>query len=107
MKTVSIGAALLAQLAAPSLPHSGQKMREVHVAVADLDLSSAKGMATLDRRLVRAVLKVCGTAHYLDSAQMADMELCRVDASRRASAARQALLDAKMGKVEPLVRSIE
>jgi UrcA family protein len=93
MKKLLIGAALVAaQLAAPAMADTGQKRRDIGVAVSDLDLGTREGVAALDRRLARAVAKACGTAHYLEAEQLDDLDRCRADARERATAARNEIL---------------
>ena len=61
-----------------------------NVSVADLDLASSQGEATLDRRIALAARAVCGAADPRDLAAAADLSDCRADAVRdaRHSAAR-------------------
>ena len=47
------------------------------VRTADLDLSSKAGQRALDRRLVQAVIEVCGTASNADPAGKNDVRKCR------------------------------
>ncbi len=93
MKHVLIGAALAAALlAAPAAASSDEKRRDVRINVADLDLGTAQGIAALDRRLAKAVVKACGTAYYLEPEELDTMERCRAAAQNRAMATRNALL---------------
>jgi UrcA family protein len=52
----------------------------------DLDLSSAKGRAELDHRLVNAVNDVCGTASDFDLAGKNAVRACRINILARARA---------------------
>ena len=93
MKHVLIGAALAAALlTAPAAASPGGKRRDVRVKVADLDLRTSEGVAALDRRLAQAVVKACGTAHYLEPEKLDEMDRCRADARERAMATRNAIL---------------
>ena len=56
------------------------------VSYADLDLASAAGRATLDRRIGRAVRAVCGTASIQDLNALRQVELCRDETSAEAFA---------------------
>ena len=98
MKNVLIGVALVAaQAAAPAVANPGEKRRDVRVDIADLDLGTRKGIVALDRRLARAVLKACGTAHYLEPEELAEVDRCREGARERALAARNAILGREIG----------
>jgi UrcA family protein len=98
MMKVPIGAALFAaQIAAPAAASGGEARRDVRVAVSDLDLSTREGIAALDRRLVKAVAKACGTAHSLDPDKLNEMYRCRDDARARAMAQRNAILGDAIG----------
>jgi UrcA family protein len=98
MKLVLIGTALAAALlAAPVAATPGEKRRDVRVKVADLDLGTPGGIVALDRRLARAVVKACGTAHYLEPEKLNEMDRCRAAARDRALAARKAILDRHLG----------
>ena len=94
MKNVLIGLGFMAaHLTAPAAANSDHKRRDVPINVADLDLGSREGLATLDRRLAKAVLKSCGTAHHLEPAQINDLEHCRRVARNHARAVRDAIVD--------------
>jgi UrcA family protein len=49
----------------------------VTVAIADLDLASAAGQQTLDARIHRAVVEVCGQASVVDLAGLNAVRDCR------------------------------
>ena len=49
------------------------------VSYADLDLGSAEGIATLDRRIERAVRKVCGDRFLADLGERSDARKCGDD----------------------------
>ena len=93
MKTVLIGAALVAaQLTVPASAGTGEKRRDVPVKISDLDLGTRQGVAALDRRLARAVVKACGTAHYLEPEQLNEVDRCRAAARDPATATREKIL---------------
>jgi len=74
----AIAFALVALTAAvPSLAHAngGPPSEEVHYG--DLDLTSAAGVAVLDRRLDNAVKRVCGTASIRNLSGERIVERCR------------------------------
>lgn len=63
MKTISIKAGLAAALVAGAMvsaPVSAAEGHSVMVRYSDLDLSTAEGQATLERRLHKAAERVCG-----------------------------------------------
>ena len=91
MKSVLIGAALLAALSTAPATAGGER-RDVSVNFGDLDLKTAEGIAALEDRLVRAVAKACGTAHYLEAQQLSDMERCRAGAYARVAPTRDAIV---------------
>ncbi|HEY0594403.1 UrcA family protein [Sphingopyxis sp.] len=78
LATVSIGQPVAAQTA-PANP-------SVAVAHRDLDLRTAAGTRTLDRRIWRAVVEVCGKAPDYDIEGKNDVRQCRRDTKRVASA---------------------
>jgi UrcA family protein len=57
--TVALGLAIPAQA---SSPYAGQEIVTVRVSHSDLDLASASGLATLNRRVQRAVREACDKA---------------------------------------------
>ena len=54
------------------------------VGFADLDLGSVEGRASLDNRLRRAVISVCGTADNADLRQVRTVRKCRAAAAELA-----------------------
>lgn len=82
---------IFAVLAAVSIgqPASAQTATanpSVAVAHKDLDLRTEAGTKTLDRRIWRAIVEVCGTAGDFDIAGKNDVRQCRRDTKRVASA---------------------
>lgn len=78
LAAVSTGQPVLAQTV-PANP-------SVVVAHRDLDLRTEAGARTLDRRIWRAVVAVCGTAPDYDLEGKNDVRQCRRDTRRVASA---------------------
>ncbi len=64
----------------------------VAVQHADLNLASAAGRATLDRRIDRAARQVCGTALTIELDLAAEVNACRSDVIAGARAQRDALI---------------
>ncbi|MEZ0241805.1 MAG: UrcA family protein [Sphingomonas sp.] len=60
----------------------------VRVSYADLDLSSPAGVATLDRRLARAVNSVCPDSLSKRLSEIHAVQACRTAALRQANALR-------------------
>src|SRR3546814_19162640 len=74
MTKLPIRAALAAAfLAQPATAQPASAPRTTVVAHADLDLATHKGVKTLDRRIWRAVVAVCGTAPDYDLAGRNDV----------------------------------
>jgi len=86
MKTLPILAALaLASLGQPAFAENAPARPSVTVSHSDLDLTSARGTKTLERRVWRAVVAVCGTAPDYDLAGRNDVRECQRDTLRAAS----------------------
>ena len=97
MKYVLVGVAIFAaQLSTPASADAGQQRSDVSVDIADIDVRTQEGLAEFDRRLVRAVLKACGTAHHLEPEQLRDMDHCRADAHARAMVTRDHVIQRAM-----------
>ena len=81
MKKLLILAALTAASAGqPALAQSAPAANpSVAVAHRDLDLRTEAGTKSLDRRIWRAVVEVCGTAPDFDLQGKNDVRQCRVD----------------------------
>ena len=65
------------------------------VSFADLDLSSAAGQRTFDRRLGRAVVELCGQAADVDLAGRNAVRKCRADTLAQAHQAKDQRLALK------------
>lgn len=78
-----IGMAVLGAAAA-TLPAAAQEdeRRSVEVGIADLDLSTPAGQASLDRRVELALRKVCPVDARPDLRQQAQARACRAQAMR-------------------------
>lgn len=89
MKTLTLAALAATLFAAPALAQSPGTGSQSHVvSYADLDLSSAKGRAKLDRRIRSAVQDVCGTAYSFDVKGKNDVRRCRTELMERLSSHR-------------------
>jgi len=88
MKTLISLALILSPAALPLAAQAQTNQASVHVSYADLDLTRAVGRATLDRRLARAVERVCPTERpgYLTPSP---------DALRCQAATRQQVIEAR------------
>ncbi len=96
MKKLLILAALAAaSVGQPAFAAPMPANHSVTVAHRDLDLRTEAGTKTLDRRIWRAVVAVCGSASDADIAGKNDVRHCRTDTRRLASAqANLAIADA-------------
>ncbi len=94
-KLLILAALAAAPLAQPAFAQPAPIPRTAVVAHADLDLATKKGARTLDRRIWRAVVAVCGTAPDYDLEGKNDVRECRRDTRAIASAeAQQVIADA-------------
>ncbi|WP_439568532.1 UrcA family protein [Sphingopyxis sp.] len=95
MKKLLILAALAAApVSQPALAQSAPATHSVAVQHRDLDLRTEAGAKSLDRRIWRAVVEVCGTAPDFDLKGKNDVRQCRADTRQLASAqAEQAIAD--------------
>lgn len=94
MKQLSI---LLAALAASAVTVSPATAADPSagiaiVSTADLDLSNARDVRTLDRRLSIAIVEACGEASSVDVAGRNFVRACRVDARAKLNAERDRLV---------------
>ena len=71
---LAVMASLIAVNPAAAEPYGTEKVRH-----ADLDLTSAEGIAALDSRINSAVRKVCGYAFPADLHSMKSVHRCRQD----------------------------
>ena len=95
IKLPILAALTAAFLAQPAMARPAPAPRTAVVAHADLDLATEKGVKTLDRRIWRAVVAVCGTAPDYDLEGRNDVRECRRDTRALASAkAEQVIADA-------------
>lgn len=79
-----VTAAVIRAVPAFSEPLAAQDVSVVKTT--DLDLSTARGRARLDHRLVVAVRDVCGIAADVDISGQNQVRACRVDVLRKARA---------------------
>jgi len=92
-KLLTLSLLLSAAVASPALSQSSQAESRVVVTTADLDLASAAGQRSLDRRLASAVTEACGTASVVDLAGQNEVRRCRVETSARIAADRDRLVE--------------
>ena len=100
MKKLLILAALAAtSVGQPVLAQSAPDSPSIAVQHRDLDLRTEAGAKSLDRRIWRAVVEVCGTASDFDLKGKNDVRQCRTDTRLAASAqADVAIADASRGQ---------
>jgi UrcA family protein len=102
-KLLILAALAAAPLAQPAFaqPAPAPAPRTALVAHSDLDLATERGARTLDRRIWRAVVAVCGTAPDYDLEGKNEVRQCRRDTRVVASAeAEQVIADA--ARVRPI-----
>jgi UrcA family protein len=75
--------AILLLAGAPAIAHAGQAAPTVRVRTADLDLTTAKGRKTLDRRLAIAVEQVCREQSNFSSSYWTPNARCRAAAAKQ------------------------
>lgn len=80
--TATIGTVGFASAPAHAAPFD--EARSMQVRHADLDLASAQGVTTLERRVRTAVKTVCGTADSRDLDARARINVCRAGATASA-----------------------
>ena len=79
LASVLTAGSILVGTASPAIAAAPQAETRL-VRYADLDLASAAGRATLDRRIDSAVRAVCGRASIQDLNAVHQVELCRDEA---------------------------
>jgi UrcA family protein len=86
MMRVMMALLAAATLATPALAaERGYEQAQVRVQTADLDLASATGQRTLDKRLGLAMSRLCGSPVLFTRDELADLEACRADALKAAA----------------------
>ena len=88
MKTLLILASILTASAAPALAQPAPVSSQLVVSYADLDLSTERGVRTLDRRLRAAALTACGPTSDADPEGKNDARECRAEVLAEARAQR-------------------
>lgn len=102
MKKLLILAALAtASVGQPAFAQDAPSNPSVVVQHKDLDLGTKAGARTLDRRIWRAVVEVCGTASDADLEGKNDVRECRRDTRLLASAKAEAVI-ASVARAEPI-----
>ncbi len=82
---LTLAALAVVSFGQPGLAQSAPANPSVAVQHSDLDLRTEAGARTLDRRIWRAVVEVCGTASDYDIAGKNDVRQCRKDTKHFAS----------------------
>jgi len=95
--TIVLGSALITAAAIKAVPAFAEPAPQIDLAVskvatADLDLSSDRGLKTLDQRLARAARDVCGQASPFDLEGKNAVRKCREETFARALLQRDAAL---------------
>ncbi len=85
-KLLILAALAAATLGQPAFAQTASAERSAVVQHSDLDLKTERGTKTLERRLWRAAVDVCGTASDADLAGKNDMRACRRETMAIASA---------------------
>ncbi|MGH6651249.1 MAG: UrcA family protein [Sphingopyxis sp.] len=102
MKKLLILAALAAaSFGQPALAQTASANPTVVVQHGDLDLKTERGARTLDRRIWRAAVEVCGTASDFDIAGKNDIRECRRETRLLAAAQADAMI-ASVARGEPI-----
>ena len=99
---------LIAAFAVPTLMFANPVSAEpvparLTVSTAGLDLSTAKGVRSLDLRILHAASALCGVPSPSDARGRPNYENCRAKARAAASSKREQLLAAARGRVEVAV----
>ena len=99
MKTLLLTVALAAiGIAGPALAETPRPERAVAVSTAGLDLSTEKGVRTLDLRILHAASAVCGIPSSTDARGRANLRECRDDVQARVASERnRAIAQARGG----------
>lgn len=87
--------ALLLTAAAPAMAQNAPG--GVHVVTADINLATPAGIATLDRRIARAVDRACPEARGRELTSFQTVYACRAAACRSVAPQRERLLAARTG----------
>jgi len=103
MKMILTLAALTAAASAlPAHAEPAPAPRSATVVHSDLDLDSARGAHRLERRIWRAVVAVCGSAPDYDLEGKNDVQQCRRDTMRQASAEAERVIASAATRGEPI-----
>jgi UrcA family protein len=86
LRRIALLALILASAPAPARPPAGS------VRYSDLDLATPAGIAMLDRRIDRAVERLCGAAYPTDLDAQAQIAGCRSETMKSVSSSRAILL---------------
>lgn len=93
MLKIVCGAALMAVSCLPAVVSAQDRMPDIAISYRDLDLATADGLATLDRRLDHAVNATCPSdAGISELSRLKLIETCRAEKRREVTALRSAVL---------------
>ena len=84
-KLLILAALAIVPMGSPAFAEPAPAQRTAIVQHSDLDLRTERGARTLDRRIWRAVVEVCGTAPDYDLQGKNDVRQCRTDTRQLAS----------------------
>jgi UrcA family protein len=82
---IIMAAIVAATLAAPALAAAPDQVTTVRVQTADLDLSTAAGQRTLNRRLASAMVRLCGMPVFFSRDELAELDACKTEATQAAA----------------------
>ena len=94
MKTL-LTLALLLSAATPAIAQEAPG--GVRIATADINLSTTEGVAQLDRRIARAIDRVCPETRGRELNSFHTLHACRTAVMRSVAAQRQHLLESRTG----------
>lgn len=93
-------AAALGLSALPATVSAQAYAPDIHVAYADLDLSSPAGVATLDRRIAKAAATLCETIPHTTALWQQAVDRCRKTLTTHVEPQRQQVLAARGGAAQ-------
>lgn len=99
MKSILITVALAASTLAFGSSVSAEPV-QLAVSTAGLDLSTERGVRTLDLRILHAASALCGTPSPADARGRIKVDECRTEARTAARAQRERILAAARGQVD-------
>ena len=85
--------------AAVASPAVAQEPRQVSVGYADLDITTHRGQAKLDRRIEAAIVSVCGDGVWFNAEQYLELKHCMKVADADAQVQRQVAIARAMDRL--------